>query len=67
MKISCCYKCVPPKRYPGCHAKCEEYIAEKAKVQVMKRIENDARLKQDDLIKYDISRVERAKKRIGKR
>ena len=29
--IRCCYGCVPPKRYPGCHAVCEEYIGENEK------------------------------------
>lgn len=28
--IRCCYGCVAPKRYPGCHAHCPEYIQEKA-------------------------------------
>ena len=23
--FECCYKCVPPKRYPGCSGKCPEY------------------------------------------
>lgn len=27
--FKCCLKCVPPKRYPGCSIKCEEYIKEK--------------------------------------
>ena len=31
MAIKCCKDCVPPTRYPGCHAKCEQYKAEKAK------------------------------------
>jgi hypothetical protein len=30
MAIKCCYGCVPPKRYPGCHGQCPEYLAEKA-------------------------------------
>lgn len=30
MAISCCRYCVAPKRHPGCHAHCPEYIAEKA-------------------------------------
>lgn len=25
----CCRMCVPPKRHPGCHAGCAEYIADK--------------------------------------
>ena len=29
MAIKCCKDCVPPTRYPGCHAKCEQYKAEK--------------------------------------
>lgn len=28
--INCCKGCVAPKRYPGCHASCEEYRADKA-------------------------------------
>jgi hypothetical protein len=28
--IRCCYGCIAPKRYPGCHAQCQEYIKEKA-------------------------------------
>ena len=30
MAISCCRYCVAPKRHPGCHDHCCEYIAEKA-------------------------------------
>lgn len=33
MMIRCCKNCVPPKRYPGCGAKCPEYQAEHAKRQ----------------------------------
>lgn len=28
--ITCCRNCVPPKRYPGCHDHCPEYLAQKA-------------------------------------
>ena len=31
MAIKCCYGCVAPKRYPGCHGTCPDYLAEKAK------------------------------------
>ena len=30
MAIKCCKDCVPPTRYPGCHAKCNKYLEEKA-------------------------------------
>lgn len=29
MKIKCCKDCIAPKRYPGCHSVCPEYIHEK--------------------------------------
>lgn len=29
--ITCCKKCKPPKRHLGCHAKCQEYLIEKAR------------------------------------
>ena len=28
--ITCCKDCVAPKRRPGCHGSCPEYIVEKA-------------------------------------
>lgn len=28
-QIKCCIKCVAPKRHPGCHGTCEEYLKEK--------------------------------------
>ena len=30
MAISVCKGCVAPKRYPGCHGSCQEYIKERA-------------------------------------
>ena len=36
MPIKCCKDCVPPARYPGCHAKCEKYIKEKAEYERQK-------------------------------
>ena len=38
MAIKCCKDCVPPARYPGCHAKCEQYKAEKAKWEEQKQL-----------------------------
>lgn len=31
-RIDCCNGCVAPKRYPGCHASCPEYKAERAEL-----------------------------------
>ena len=36
MAIKCCKDCVPPTRYPGCHAKCNKYLKEKAEYQKQK-------------------------------
>jgi hypothetical protein len=33
MTISCCRNCVAPKRYPGCHGVCQEYLGEKAEYE----------------------------------
>ena len=38
MSIKCCKDCVPPIRYPGCHAKCEQYKAEKAEWEEEKKL-----------------------------
>lgn len=36
MAIYCCMGCVAPKRYPGCHGRCPEYLADKAKHDSLK-------------------------------
>lgn len=36
MAFECCRGCYAPKRHPGCHAKCEEYISAKAKYDARK-------------------------------
>ena len=38
MSIECCCGCVAPKRYPGCHAVCPEYIKERAEYDRRKAI-----------------------------
>lgn len=38
MAIRCCKDCTPPKRYPGCHAKCEQYLKEKEEYEKQKAI-----------------------------
>lgn len=36
MAIYSCNGCVAPKRYPGCHGQCPEYLKEKAEYDAMK-------------------------------
>lgn len=38
--ITSCKNCVPPKRYPGCHGTCPEYLAQKAEYDKLKEIHN---------------------------
>lgn len=33
MAISCCHGCMAPKRYPGCHDHCPDYLKEKAEYE----------------------------------
>ena len=40
MAIKCCQYCVAPKRHPGCHGHCDEYIKEKATHDEMKMAED---------------------------
>ena len=54
--IWCCKDCVAPKRYPGCHDRCPEYQAQKAK-------HDKERLEKAHL--NDISRRERARGRAA--
>ena len=43
MIIRCCKGCVAPKRYPGCHDHCSEYISERAEYD--KRMEEERKIK----------------------
>ena len=36
--ICCCRYCQTPKRHPGCHGACEEYITERAEYDRLKAI-----------------------------
>lgn len=38
MKIKCCKECVAPKRHPGCHGVCPEYLYEKALWEEEKKV-----------------------------
>ena len=38
MAFKSCFGCVAPKRHPGCHGKCPEYLAERAEYDRLKAI-----------------------------
>lgn len=41
--IKCCHHCVAPKRHPGCHDHCPEYIEQRALYDERKAIEDEKR------------------------
>lgn len=53
--IKCCHGCVPPKRYPGCGAHCQEYKDEKAELERMKAAAKAAM--PAPITEYDFNRV----------
>lgn len=55
--IRCCKDCIAPKRHPGCHATCQEYIDEKAKYTVEKAKERKAMDKERICDEYEINRL----------
>lgn len=56
MAITCCKECVAPKRYPGCHGSCVEYIEARAEYDRLKAI-NDQ--KKDVGIAIHIARTDK--------
>lgn len=60
MRISCCYNCVPPKRHPGCHSTCPEYIEEKKQSEKMReaiRQQKEARFDADEVSRRAVKRI----------
>lgn len=51
--IKCCRECKPPKRYPGCGAKCEEYIQEKAQLEMDRKRMREEKEKTPRVTSYD--------------
>ena len=65
--IKCCAGCVAPKRHPGCHSTCSEYIKEKAEHDAERehiRREKDSQLATDQFFLCSINKI---KKRARKR
>lgn len=55
--ITCCFKCKPPKRYPGCGDHCKEYQEEKVQHALEKQRQREYKeknpvIKQSDFNKY---------------
>ena len=62
MAIRCCYGCVAPKRHPGCHDSCKDYLEEKAKHDAEKEAEYKERSVRSGLTSQRFRGVNRAEK-----
>lgn len=63
MKDNPCYGCKPPKRQPGCHATCPDYIIAKA----FHMVEQEEIRKQKEATQYSIDTARNNKDRSQKR
>lgn len=68
MAIKSCYGCVAPKRHPGCHDHCPEYLAEKAESDKQREKRFKANVTKAGLYQQRTRAVENAirkRKKIG--
>ena len=63
--MKCCYGCVAPKRYPGCHSHCPEYIEERAEYDRRKAAEDQKNAVSNGIYLQKSDGVYRATKRHG--
>ena len=62
MAIYCCRGCVAPKRHPGCHDHCPEYLAERAEHDKLKAAADKKKAINDGLTAQAMAGVNRAQK-----
>lgn len=67
MGVFSCKGCIPPKRHPGCHASCPEYIAEKAAHEERKAMHDKERDISCAITNNRTEKVIKALKRHGKK
>lgn len=60
--IRCCAHCVPPERHPGCHGRCEKYLAEKEEHEKKRVAYIEAEKKRNAADKYERDTAKRLKK-----
>ena len=63
MAIRCCNGCVPPKRYPGCHGHCPEYIEAKAQHDAEREMIGKADRTRNDIYGQRGDSVRRARRK----
>lgn len=67
MGVYCCLNCVAPKRHPGCHGHCPEYIEQKAKNDKDREEATRKRLIGSGITSQKIAGVMRANRKKGRR
>lgn len=60
--IYCCYGCVAPKRHPGCHGVCQEYLAQKEEHDRIKAAHDKANQTAGAIIGIQTNKVYKAMK-----
>lgn len=64
--IKCCQFCVAPKRYPGCHGSCQEYLKEKAEYDERKAQADKQRKVKGDIYSQRSERVTKVIRKHGR-
>lgn len=65
--IMCCKECVAPKRHPGCHGTRGEYLAERAKYELLKEQHDQKKRISADIYNQRADRIERALRKHGRK
>jgi hypothetical protein len=63
--IDCCRYCVVPKRHPGCHGQCPEYIKERAELDRHNAILKKERETDRQIYQQAADSIARIKKKKG--
>lgn len=61
--VRSCMGCVPPKRHPGCHGQCKEYLEQKAEYDRLKAIDYQKRHTIGMLVDQRAEAINRANKK----
>ncbi len=54
--FECCHKCIAPKRHPGCHSECPEYIEQRKLLDQRNEAEKQRKF-EDSLVPAPRSKV----------
>ena len=65
--ITCCKECVAPKRYPGCHGHCAEYLGERKEYDKYKARDDLKRKVKNDIYQQRSDNVARAMRHHGRK